>query len=316
MPLRDVLELGEAARLAAEAAKVYVPLFRDVPAELLARYFTRVLTDAQALAVLSGPRGLSGCAGISELAFDSATFGRRMARVDAFLVPDPDSGAAERLLRRVVERACTRDLGHLHLRVPTTVEAWSSAGPAAGFERVSANVFFERPLATGSRVGSTCLVRRATPADLAGLLRITGESFSSGTRFHVDPVLALRATALHEGWVANAMVGEAADEVLVAEISGAAEGYITIQWRCDFEPLALRVVEIGLLAVSTAHRGAGVGRALLVAAIERAQALGADRLIVDTEADNVAARGCYEKIGFRPTYSTLSFHRHLGGRAS
>ncbi len=52
------------------------------------------------------------------------------------------------------------------------------------------------------------------------------------------------------------------------------------------------------LYVEPAHRGRGMGRALMEAAIDTASERGADYIEVATSEDDVAARGLYERFGF------------------
>jgi ribosomal protein S18 acetylase RimI-like enzyme len=55
------------------------------------------------------------------------------------------------------------------------------------------------------------------------------------------------------------------------------------------------------LYVRPEHRGAGIGEALLAAALEHARSRGADYMHLGTTEDDVAARHLYEKLGFRRT---------------
>jgi ribosomal protein S18 acetylase RimI-like enzyme len=52
------------------------------------------------------------------------------------------------------------------------------------------------------------------------------------------------------------------------------------------------------LYVVPAHRGAGLGRALMLAAIEHARERGADYMDLGTGEQDVAARALYESLGF------------------
>jgi ribosomal protein S18 acetylase RimI-like enzyme len=52
------------------------------------------------------------------------------------------------------------------------------------------------------------------------------------------------------------------------------------------------------LYVRPSHRGGGLGRALLEAAMEQARARGADRIELGTTEDDVVARHLYERCGF------------------
>ena len=52
------------------------------------------------------------------------------------------------------------------------------------------------------------------------------------------------------------------------------------------------------LWVRPAARGSGLGRSLLIAAMDRARARGATRIELNTSTDDVAARALYESVGF------------------
>jgi GNAT superfamily N-acetyltransferase len=52
------------------------------------------------------------------------------------------------------------------------------------------------------------------------------------------------------------------------------------------------------LFVSDAARGKGLGRAMVTAALDRAEARGARRIELDTKEGNLRARGLYESLGF------------------
>jgi ribosomal-protein-alanine N-acetyltransferase len=56
--------------------------------------------------------------------------------------------------------------------------------------------------------------------------------------------------------------------------------------------------EILTLAVAPAARGRGLGRALLQAAITKAQSLGAETMFLEVGADNPAALALYAGLGF------------------
>jgi len=82
----------------------------------------------------------------------------------------------------------------------------------------------------------------------------------------------------------------------------------------DDEPIGVAVCFFGLstfraqpllnihdLAVLPQHRGRGVGRALLLAAEERARQKGCCRLTLEVRDDNAAARALYRRCGFDDT---------------
>ncbi|MDQ1600439.1 MAG: hypothetical protein QOD68_1913 [Actinomycetota bacterium] len=66
-------------------------------------------------------------------------------------------------------------------------------------------------------------------------------------------------------------------------------------------PMTVRLGELWVLHdlyVATGHRGQGVGRALVTRVRDDARAAGVPRISLQTEPDNVAARGLYRSLGF------------------
>ncbi|MGW5200300.1 N-acetyltransferase family protein [Streptomyces spiralis] len=87
------------------------------------------------------------------------------------------------------------------------------------------------------------------------------------------------------------------DEILVAELDGAVVGYVRVGLATPLASNA-HVRQIRGLAVADEARGAGVGRALLRAAVEEARRRGARRLSLRVLGHNTAARGLYASEGF------------------
>lgn len=59
--------------------------------------------------------------------------------------------------------------------------------------------------------------------------------------------------------------------------------------------------------VAPAHRGRGVGEALIATAVEWARAEGFDRLVLEVVDSNAPALALYERLGFAPTGRTSAF---------
>jgi mycothiol synthase len=89
--------------------------------------------------------------------------------------------------------------------------------------------------------------------------------------------------------------GYVAELDLVAAGPGGALGAYCICWLDEgskaglFEPVGTH----------PAHRGNGLGRAVMLEGLRRLRALGASSVLVTSLHDNVAASGLYESVGFR-----------------
>ncbi|GHB59647.1 N-acetyltransferase [Streptomyces viridiviolaceus] len=84
---------------------------------------------------------------------------------------------------------------------------------------------------------------------------------------------------------------------LVAELDGGVVGYVRLGFPTELASNR-HVRQIRGLAVADAARGAGVGRALVRAAVEEARREGARRITLRVLGHNAAARGLYESEGF------------------
>lgn len=85
-----------------------------------------------------------------------------------------------------------------------------------------------------------------------------------------------------------------AGEVLVALWSGEIVGHVQLT-----EPGGTDELEIKNIAVLESHRGRGLGRALMAAAIRRAHQQGRSIVVVATAAADIGNLGFYQRLGFR-----------------
>jgi GNAT superfamily N-acetyltransferase len=95
----------------------------------------------------------------------------------------------------------------------------------------------------------------------------------------------------------NSLLQDADSHFLVAEIEGSPVGFINFAVRQTIlhgSPSAL----IDELVVTEEYQGKGVGKQLVLAAIEKCKQLGCCEVEVSTEKRNVRARKFYKKCGF------------------
>lgn len=125
------------------------------------------------------------------------------------------------------------------------------------------------------------LVRPAEPADVDALLALEHAAFESDRLERRSFQHAVRSPTI---------------SLLVAETAGRIVGYL-MNLRRRNSPAA----HLGSIAVAPDAAGHGVGKRLLAEAEADAIAHGAKRLRLEVRADNDAARGLYEAMGYRKT---------------
>jgi len=137
-------------------------------------------------------------------------------------------------------------------------------------------------LPVGRDIESVCTLRPLTTADLDGISRVHRRACRIAYRFMgwsytLDEVQRWYAGKISE-W----------DWARVVTVDGAIVGF-----------LAAIGAHVDQLFVDPDHQGAGLGRLLLEAMLERRPG----PITLHVFADNHAARRCYERIGFRPVES-------------
>ncbi|MGI4983643.1 MAG: GNAT family N-acetyltransferase [Janthinobacterium lividum] len=100
-------------------------------------------------------------------------------------------------------------------------------------------------------------------------------------------------------WRLSLQGGEHA--AFIAERAGIALGFVTVQLARPTSPLLqpMRFGQIRSVSVADAHRGQGIGRALIGLAESWAVARGAAEVRLTVWTFNVAARRLYEELGYQ-----------------
>lgn len=147
-------------------------------------------------------------------------------------------------------------------------------------------------------------VRAASAADIP-VLRSLAAAAHRDTRFFKDSRFdAVRAAELYEAWITG---DNDRGAVLVCDSpsDGCTPcGYVTCQ--IDDKSLEGR---IGLIAVDAQHKNAGVGSALVKAALGKFTAAGMTSSRVVTQGTNIPALRLYGRCGFLTTCARAWFHR-------
>jgi ribosomal protein S18 acetylase RimI-like enzyme len=147
------------------------------------------------------------------------------------------------------------------------------------------------------------IVRRATPADLprigslGALLVAEHHAFDSRRFFAAGP----RMASEYASFLSTQLEGPKS-AVLVAEDGGQVIGYswITVEGY-DYKALRGPAGVLQDVIVDPSHRGRGVGRQLLNAALAYLQSRGVAQVVLSTAERNLAAQKLFASAGFRPT---------------
>jgi len=160
-------------------------------------------------------------------------------------------------------------------------------------------------------------IRASVVSDIPALEAIARTAHRD-SRFYADPGFPdERCDALYETWIRRSCEGWA-DLVLVAEVDGRLSGYVTCHLRAPGRAKAPPYTsrgdagqargQIGLVGVSTAARGRGLGRAMIEEALGWFVVQGVTRVTVVTQGRNIAAQRLYQGCGFQTQSMQLWYH--------
>jgi ribosomal protein S18 acetylase RimI-like enzyme len=160
--------------------------------------------------------------------------------------------------------------------------------------------------------GGETKVRAATAADIPAIGRLGAMLVREHHEF--DPKRFIAATSRTEEGYGSFLGSQLAEHnviVLVAERRGEVAGYVYASLDgMDYMSLRGPAGVLNDIVVDPAHRGQGLGRTLLAAAIAALEGRGAPRLVLSTAEQNVPAQRLFASAGFRRTMIEMT--RELG----
>lgn len=246
--------------------------------------------------------------GLQPLAWDSEFFGLRIARAPArSFTPESATELRAEAERDAVD--CVYAL--IEGSDATSAHALESQGARFVDLRVTLRCDLGTRLGAEARRVSGGEVRAAVPGDRAVLASIARGAHRD-TRFYFDGQFPeTRCDDLYQSWLENSFA-DFADAILVATVDGAPAGYITASLPKAPPTGAGGTADlagtIGLIAVSDAHRGAGLGADLVEAALGLFLERGVTRARVVTQGRNAAAQRLYQRAGFVTAQAEAWYH--------
>lgn len=137
---------------------------------------------------------------------------------------------------------------------------------------------------------------------------VSGPVLRSATHGDLSAIMALETSIFGaEAWSQDAMLRDMRDAncvYIVAEMTAAAQVVAYAGLLC---PAGSGDADIQTIAVAPEARGLGLGRALMLVLLQRAEERRADRIFLEVRADNEVAKALYVSLGFeeiavRPHY--------------
>ncbi len=236
------------------------------------------------------------------LPWDTEFFRCRIARVQGDTLKPEQAGRIDEWSRSNRVRAL-----YFLSRVddPVTIQT----AEQHGFGLVDIRVTFEcramaSPVPTRPAAPAAAGIRPFQPDDLPGLQAMARAGHTE-TRFFSDSHFARqRAEDLYSTWITLESQGRAQTVWVAASTDDQPLGYISCHLAPDH-----REGQIGLVGVSPEVRGKGIGKSLVLAAMDWYRAQGAQTLTVVTQGNNRAAQRLYQQCGFLSRELQLWYHK-------
>ncbi len=225
------------------------------------------------------------------LEWDSAFFGRRIARVTAHRLTGEQADQA-------LAWCAAEKIDCLYFLAESDDTETVQAVEARDFALVDVRLTLER---RGAIPAMPDGIRLSRPEDVEALKRLARTNHRD-TRFYFDGHFSTEdADRLYETWIEQSCTGYA-DAVLVAAQDGQAAGYITCDLRDGYG-------QIGLLGVGEAWQGQGIGATLINGALHWFGEHKIERVEVVTQGRNLRAQRVYQRCGFVAAQLQLWYHR-------
>lgn len=140
-------------------------------------------------------------------------------------------------------------------------------------------------------------IRVATAADLPAVVRLLADDVLGALREQPgDPLPEAYGTAF------AAMQAQGGNDLLVATLDGAVVGCLQLTIVPGISRRGALRAQVEGVRVSSAHRGARIGEALMREAIARAERAGCVLMQLTTDIGRPDGRRFYERLGFKATH--------------
>lgn len=245
---------------------------------------------------------LPGTAVCELLPWDTEFFGRRIARVCG-------TALTTELAVQIDDWSRDNRVEALYFLSRADDPAVIRTAERHGFGLVDVRVTFEYTAGRSncpdrSAGAEGILIRPFQPEDLLAL-QAMARSGHRDTRFFSDPHFSpQRAEDFYSTWITLESQGRAQMVFVAAGVPNQPVGYIS----CHLSK-GCAEAQIGLVGVIPAVRGRGIGRTLVLAAVDWCQSQGAQMVTVVTQGRNRDAQRLYQRCGFLTRDLQFWYHK-------
>lgn len=290
--------------------------YRDLSTDHLRQYnLQRLHSDTRCWTAESA--GIRMLLGIRDTEWDTEQLGFPCARVEILTIIGDDGNSdtvreiADNLLEVMHQDCRSRGVQYLIARIPSTAVEVAQSLQQNGYLLVDGLINYHYDLSLpipDTPIIPNIVFRQGNTGDIAQCLHIASQSYTLD-RFHSDPLISKeRADQVHRLWVENSFRKISADQVWVAEYQQKAQAYYTGSIdKVSQQVFPDTIGHIGLVAAGQALRGKGVATALCIYALHGFHQMGVRQVEVGTQIANITAQRIYQKAGFRPVNSFLTF---------
>jgi ribosomal protein S18 acetylase RimI-like enzyme len=179
---------------------------------------------------------------------------------------------------------------------------------AQGFLLMDTLIYFGRrlPDATIPPLNKSVTIRPVLPEEAEHVTDLAIRTFQDYRgHYHADNRLdRQQCDAVYSSWAYRSCISrDVADEVLVAEQDGTIQGFITLKLHNADEG------EFPLYGVDPSAQGLGIGRNLVIAALQWFASKGVQELWTSTQITNLASQKLWIRLGFEPKHAHYTFHK-------
>ncbi len=147
-------------------------------------------------------------------------------------------------------------------------------------------------------------LRPARPGDLTGLQAIARTAHTATRFFNDSHFPRQRVEDLYSTWLTLETQGRAQTVLVAASVANQPLGYISCHLDSNH-----RAGQIGLVGVSPEAQGRGIGKNLVLAALDWFGTEGARMVTVVTQGSNLPAQRLYQRCGFLSRALQLWYHK-------